>query len=539
MITVFRAKKIITMDRNQPEATHVAVRDGLILAVGGADCAEGWGESRLDEQFADNVIMPGLVEAHAHVMAGGVWRFTYCGHYTRTDPEGRDWPGVGDYDALVDRLRAVARETPAGHPVVGWGFDPNFIEGPRLGKARLDEVSTEHPVAVVHSNFHLLSANSLALERAGLTGSTNIEGVARGADGEPNGELQEFAAMGPVMGVTGVNFADLADADAVSTYGRVAKTCGVTTVADLLSDLHDQEVAMLTRVTGDPAFPARYVPVMNAMVAAPEEEAARALALRRLSTDKLHLGRAKLFTDGAIQGYTAKLKPPGYFKGPDNGIWNMEVEHFRAAVMALHKAGVKTHVHTNGDAASDLAIDAFEDAVRAAPAADHRHTLEHVQLAGLDQFKRMKALGLTANLFGNHLHYFGDLHWTLTVGPDRARRMNACRDAYDVFGGDFAIHSDAPVTPMAPLFTAWCAVTRRTEQGRELGTSQQITVTEALRCITLGAAYVLKMDHLVGSIQCGKWADFCVLDRDPLAVDPMELKDIKPVATVLGGVATQ
>ncbi|MEO0831276.1 MAG: amidohydrolase, partial [Pseudomonadota bacterium] len=510
----------------------------LVLAVGGPDCADGWGESRLDERFADNVIMPGLVEAHAHVMAGGIWRFTYCGHYSRTDPDGDSWPGFGDYDALVARLRALAEKTPPGEPIVGWGFDPNFIDGPRLGKATLDEVSREHPVAVVHSNFHLLSANSLALERAGLSASTNIEGVVRGPDGEPNGELQEFAAMGPVMGVTGLNFADLSDASAVSTYGKVARTCGVTTVADLLSDLHDAEVAMLSRVTAEDAFPARYVPIMNAMVGAPEDEAARAIALRHQSTDKLHLGRAKLFTDGAIQGYTAKLKPPGYFKGPDNGIWNMDVDHFRAAVMALHKAGVKTHVHTNGDAASELGIEAFEAAARAAPPADHRHTLEHAQLAGIDQFKRMRALGLTVNLFGNHLHYFGDLHWSLTVGPDRARRMNACRDACDVFGGDFAIHSDAPVTPMGPLFTAWCAVNRLTETGRQLGTSQQITVTEALRCITMGAAYVLKMDDRIGSIQCGKWADFCVLDRDPLAVDPTELRDVQPVATVLGGRVT-
>lgn len=344
--------------------------------------------------------------------------------------------------------------------------------------------------------------------------------------------------MGPVMDATGLNFSDLADADAVQAYGRVARNCGVTTVADLLSDLHDQEVAMLTRVTASDGFPARYVPVMNAMRDAPDKEAARAVALRAQSTDKLHLGRAKLFTDGAIQGFTAKLKAPGYFRGPDHGIWNMEVDHFRAAVMALHKAGVKTHVHTNGDAASELAIDAFADAMRAAPAADHRHTLEHAQLAGIDQFKRMRALGLTVNLFGNHLHYFGDLHWTLTVGPDRARRMNACRDACDIFGGDFAIHSDAPVTPMAPLATAWAAVNRVTEKGRQLGTSQQITVAEALRCITLGAAYVLKMDDRAGSIQCGKWADFCILDRDPLAVDPAELRDVKPVATVLGGQVT-
>jgi len=142
------------------------------------------------------------------------------------------------------------------------------------------------------------------------------------------------------------------------------------------------------------------------------------------------------------------------------------------------------------------------------------------------------------NLFGNHLYYFGDVHWTRTLGPDRARRMDACRDALEIFGGDFAIHSDAPVTPMAPLFTAWCAVNRMTESGHILGDSQQIPVADALRCITLGAAYVLKMDDEIGSIATGKRADFCLLDEDPLTIDPTALKDIPVAATVLGGAVT-
>jgi predicted amidohydrolase YtcJ len=295
---------------------------------------------------------------------------------------------------------------------------------------------------------------------------------------------------------------------------------------------------MLLNVTGDARFPVRYVPMMNAMVGDPEDEARRAVALRARSTDKLRLGAAKLFTDGSIQSFTAKVKPPGYFKGADHGIWNMTEDHFRAAMIALHRAGVQTHIHTNGDAASEFATDVIAEAMRLAPGADHRHTLEHVQMADRAQFVRMRNLGICVNLFANHLYYFGDVHWTRTLGPDRARRMNACGDAVEVFGGDFAIHSDAPVTPMAPLFTAWCAVTRLSESGRRLGEVQRISVADALRCITLGAAYVLKMDGEIGSIQTGKRADFCLLDDDPLTVPPEALKDIPVAGTVLGGQVT-
>lgn len=539
MITVYSAAKVITMDPNRPEATHIAVRDGRVLAVGGPDCADGWGEATLDDRFAAHVILPGLIEAHAHVSAGGIWDHTYCGHYARKDPKGRLWEGVGDYDAIIARLAQVAAETPKGEPIIGWGLDPNFLQGRRFDRAHLDQVSTDHPVVVLHSNFHLMTTNSAALAMAGFDAGTNIEGVMKGPDGTPNGELQEFAAMTPMINASGCNFLNMANEASLRAYGQVARLCGVTTVAELLSDLPEEEVSMIERVVHDPAFPARYVPIMNAMVGDPDAEAARAVALRARSTDKLSLGRAKLFTDGAIQGFTAKLKAPGYMTGEDNGIWNMDLDHFRRAVEALHKAGVKTHIHTNGDAASEMTIEVYEEVMLKYPNPDLRHTLEHVQLAGRDQFKRMKALGLTCNIFGNHIHYFGDIHWTRTVGPDRASRMNACRDAVDIFDNEFAIHSDAPVTPMAPLVTAWAVVNRVTETGRVLGTSQQITVPQALHCITLGAAHVLKLDHEVGSIQTGKHADFCVLAEDPLAVDPMALRDIDVVATVLGGEVTQ
>lgn len=535
-ITVFRARKIITMDHNLPAATHVAVRDGRILAVGTGDDLADWGPARRDDRFGDKVILPGLVEAHAHVMAGGIWRYLYCGHYARTDPEGRVWDGVTTNDAVVARLGGAPTR---GAAVVGWGFDPGFIAGPRLSRRDLDRVAADRPVVLVHSNFHLLTANSAALAAAGIDRRTSIAGVVKDADGEPTGEMQEFAAMGPLMAVAGVDFAALtSDAHGLRAYGQVARQCGVTTVADLLSVLDDGEIDMALQVTGDPRFPVRYVPVMNAMTLPPAEAAARAKAIAGRSTDKLRLGFAKLFTDGAIQGRTAMLKWPGYFTGADHGMMNMDADHFRAAVTALHVAGVTMRIHTNGDAASEFAIDALADALRVAPWPDHRHTLEHVQLADRAQFRRMAALGICVNVFSNHLYYFGDIHWQVSLGPDRARRMDAAADALEVFGGDFAIHSDAPVTPMAPLFTAWCAVNRLTAGGRQLGTSQAIPVAAALRCITLGAAHVLKLEREIGSIACGKRADFTVLDDDPLSVDPMALKDIGVHATVLAGQPT-
>ena len=122
----------------------------------------------------------------------------------------------------------------------------------------------------------------------------------------------------------------------------------------------------------------------------------------------------------------------------------------------------------------------------------------------------------------------------MTLGPQRANRIDACASALAA-GVPLAIHSDAPVTPLGPLFTAWCAVNRLTPKGRVLGNDERISVPQALHAITLGAAWTLKLEQEIGSIEAGKRADFCVLEDDPLSVDPMALKDIGVWGTVLGG----
>ena len=146
----------------------------------------------------------------------------------------------------------------------------------------------------------------------------------------------------------------------------------------------------------------------------------------------------------------------------------------------------------------------------------------------------MAQLGICSNLFTNHIYYWGDQHLALTMGPDRAMRMDACGTAKRL-GVPFTIHSDAPVTPLSPLFTAWCAVNRQTASGRVLGANECIDVNDALRAVTLGAAFTLHLDHLVGSIEPGKYADFAVLDEDPTGVPVEMLKDVPVWGTVMGG----
>ncbi|SPH20435.1 N-substituted formamide deformylase [Ascidiaceihabitans donghaensis] len=533
-ITVFKAKKIITMDPNRRDATHVAVRDGKVLAVGGATCADQWGAVTHDETLAHATLMPGMVEGHAHMMAGAMWRYAYAGYHDRIDPQGKLWTGMTDIDAVVDGLTTYAQGLGPDDPLVGWGFDPIFLTSERLSAKHLDQISTDRPIAIIFSNFHLMCVNSKALEMAGYDGGTNAEGVIKGPDGAPTGELQEMAAMFPIMRRLGIDFRGLSQTpEAIADFAEVAQRAGVTTITDLFSSMEDDDLKVMLDITGRDTFPLRIVPVLGAM-GEPVQVADRAETLAKSSTDKLRLGAVKLMTDGSIQGWTARVKWPHYVGGQPNGIWNTAPEQIYALCDEMQKRGIQMHIHVNGDEAAEVSIAAIEAALRNHPAPGHRHVLQHCQMMGRDQYQRAKELGCCTNIFANHIWYFGDQHVELTLGRDRAERMDAARTALDE-GVPVALHSDAPVTPLGPLFTAWCAVNRQTMTGQTLGAAQCITVDEALYAITMGAAYTLKLDAEIGSIEAGKQADFAILGDDPTAVDPMALKDVPVLGTVHGG----
>ena len=537
-ITVFQARKILTMNPMQPEATHVAVRDGKVLAVGDLARMQAWGAHTLDTRFADKVLMPGLVEGHSHLMAGGLWKFPFVGFHSRTAPDGKVWEGCRDFEEVIARLSDIeAAMTDPKAPLLAWGFDPIFFGTERMTVKHLDRVSTTRAVVILHASQHLMNVNTDALAQAGITADTEIEGIARFEDGSPTGELQEFAAMFPITRLTGNIFRVAGSSpDSLRLFGKMAQLAGVTTATDLVNDLSDPNHDAMATVTGEDDFPVRFVPAYISMDGRTGREAGAERIRSRVATnsDKLHYGLVKIVADGSIQGFTARVRWPGYFNGAPNGIWILPPAELKATIAYFHAEGFQLHIHTNGDEATEVALDGIEEALATHPRADHRHTLQHCQMADAAQFRRMAQLGVCANLFANHIYYWGDAHRDLTMGPDRAFRMDACGTAL-AHGVPLAIHSDAPITPLGPLFTAWCAVNRITSSGQQLGEAERIGVPEALYAITMGAAFTLAMDHLVGSIEIGKYADFCVLDEDPLAVEPMRLKDVGIAGTVIGG----
>ena len=535
--TIFSAKKILTMNSYQPVATHVAVRDSRILGVGSLDELGYWGDYTLNEIFADKILVPGFVEAHCHAMNGSVWENTYVGFFDRTDPNGQLWPGIKTLDGVVERLIEIEHtlDDPE-ETLVAWGFDPiYFTDGVRMNLEHLDQVSRDRRILVQHSNGHLLNASRKVLELAGIDSTTDVEGVMKDADGDPTGELGEMAAQFMAYKVTDVRRFDGINSNDLWIFAKTATNVGVTTATDLHARVQDQNIQSYVEVTKNADYPLRLVPAAGALTMSIQDGPSHVAQLKQHNNDKLYLGLCKIMTDGSIQGFTGRLKWPGYINGKPNGIWNLPPQTLTEMVEAYHAAGLQMHMHTNGDEASELMINAIEAALHKNPRPDHRHTLTHCQMADESQFRRMAQLGICSNLFTNHIYYWGDQHYSLTMGPDRATRMDACGTAKRL-GVPYTIHSDAPVTPLDPLFTAWCAVNRQTASGRILGPNECIEVDDALRAITLGAAYTLHLDHLIGSIEIGKFADFAVLEQDPTELPPENLKDVPIWGTVVDGI---
>lgn len=541
-ITIFQAKKIVTMNPSNPDGTHVAVREGRILGVGTLDEVAGWGDYELDDTFKDKVLVPGFVEAHSHPLEGLMALFPYVGYFDRPLPDGSIAPPIQSYDALIERLREL--DSAMGNAddwLIVQGFDPIYFtsEG-RLSAKHLDQVSTTRPIFVFHASAHLATVNTVALQRYGVTADTEVEGVGLDDNGEPNGELQEIPAMALMEEPMHTIMASVGKAETVWNFGFAMRNAGITTATDMAGTIITNPASEATwrNIVNDETFPIRVaiynIPVLPGGDADYEQVAVHLKELKTTSTDKLRFAGVKFVLDGSNQGYTGVFNWPGYYRGEDHGLLLVVPEQFKDILLPFHKAGLNVHMHCNGDKTVDLAVDTVEEVLKEVAWLNHRHTIQHSQFTTAAQYRKMANLALCANIFTNHIWFWGDQHYELTVGPERANRMEACATAKRE-GVHFSMHSDASVTPPGHLHTMWCAVNRVTPKGRVLGETEKISPYDALYACTVDAAYQLHMDDEIGSIEVGKWADFTVLDESPLDADPMAIKDIPVWGTVLGG----
>ncbi len=528
--TVYLGGPVLTLDAQDRVVEALAVEDGRIAAVGTRAEVEAWagGRARVVD-LEGRALLPGFIDAHGHFPGAGLYAINVD----------LNSPPIGDvqtFDDLVARLREKAAETDRGDWVVGWGYDDTLLAEKRHPtREDLDRASTEHPIAILHISGHLGVLNSRGLEIAGYDADTPDPegGLIRRAAGsrQPDGVLEE-TALDPITGV--ILQPSLVDAWRIVREGsRRYLAAGVTTAQNGYAPAN--QLPALSWLARLGLIPLRVVlwPGHEVAMASLEGEP----VFESPDPERARIGAVKIVADGSIQGYTGYLSEPYHVPPGDDpgyrGYPRVAREQLVADVERLHAAGWQIAIHGNGDASIDDILDAFESAQRKAPRADARHIVIHAQMAREDQLDRMKILGVIPSFFALHVYYWGDRHRDIFMGPKRAARMSPSRSAVER-GMHFTIHCDSPVVPMEPLRLVWAAVNRRSASGASIGPEQRITPMQALRAVTIEAAYQHFEDDVKGSLEPGKLADLVILSRSPLE-DPERIDTIDVLETIVGG----
>lgn len=528
------------MDASHPFATHVAVNNGKIVGLGDKEIVSLFPDFKVITEFKNKTILPGFVEGHAHAMAGQDGLAPYVGYFDRPSPEGKTLKGIKSMKEIIEYLSSIEKKMAPGVPLVAMGFDPIYFDGLTVDRHTLDKISTTRSVYLLHVSGHLATVNTKGIEALPQEALKSTPGVTKDNEGHPTGEMREVKALGLVFAALGKVFLGLTNSDIIfPRYIELARKAGVTTITEMGVDVYlddPKEINKLIKLTQK--SPVRIVPMyfVPTSTKKPEQIPSYVKSLEKFNTEKLRFGLVKLMADGSIQGYSARVKKP-YINGVKNGIWNQDPKTLKKFAKLFHKANITMHCHCNGDEASEAFIKAVAEAEKEKSWKDARHTMQHTQMADEKQYAKMKKLNMCANIFTNHIYYWGDQHVAKTIGKERAMKMNAANTALSL-GVPFSMHCDASVTPINPLFNIWTAVNRVTASGKVLGPDERISVADALYAMTLGSAYLLRLEKEIGSITIGKMADFVVLDKDPYTVDPMEIKDIGVVTTISSGEIT-
>ena len=513
------------MNDQSREAEALMEENGIIKAVGSNE--EILSLKSDDTEMIDlkgKTMLPAFIDPHSHFF-GVANALKQC-----------DLTSASNFDDIVKLMQDFInqKQIPEGEWVVGSNYDNNFlIEDAHPTKDILDKISTKHKVMIVHASSHMGVANSLALASKGITPETpDPNGGKYGrfpGTNEPNGFMEENAFMSfmeqkPVSDVSEL-FSLVKEAQ------NIYASNGITTVQDgmvakplydLLSTFAENDLLKLdvigyldlatTRdIMNDPNNP--YVKGYH---------------------KHFKIGGYKMFLDGSPQGLTAWMSTPYVNQGDYCGY----PIHSDEEVYGLIKHAIEDHkqliTHCNGDAAAEQYIREFEKIKADMHLTDlYRPVMIHAQLVRKDQLERMKQLDMIASFFLAHTYYWGDIHMK-NFGAERGSQISIAQDAAKL-GVKYTMHQDSPVVPPNMLKTIWCAVNRLTRTGKSIGANQKMNVYDALKGITINAAYQYSEEDIKGSLEANKQANYVILDQNPMTVNPLDIDKIQVLATIKQG----
>ncbi len=519
--------RVWTADARHPEAEAVAVRGDRIAAVGTVgDIRRLAGAETRVVEAGGRFLMPGFHDAHVHLMTGG--------HQL----DAVDLKDAPDAETFARRIAERAKTTPRGGWILGGNWDEQAWPGaPLPTRQMIDGATAGTPVFVHRYDEHMALANSAALKLAGVAAATpEVPGgqIVRDARGEPTGILKD-AAMAYVQRVIPEETREQRLRVLKRALGHMA-ALGVTSVQDMGPDPAD--VALYAELAARGELTARIRAVPPEVPLAREVAAGRK-AGRTQGSPFLEVSGAKGFADGSLGSTTAFFFEPYADDPGSRGLLADEMQPLdamRERLVALDRAGEQLCVHAIGDRAISMVLDLFADVATANGPRDRRPRIEHSQHVAPGDFARYAAAGVIASV--QPYHAVDDGKWAeRRIGPERVKTTYAFKSFLDA-GVRLAVGTDWPVAPLDPRLTVHAAVTRATLDGKNPGgwvPGQKLTVAQVLEGYTLGAAYAAFQERERGTITAGKLADLVLLDRDPFAVAPETLRDLKVDLTITGG----
>ncbi|KGX92257.1 amidohydrolase [Pontibacillus halophilus JSM 076056 = DSM 19796] len=526
MQTVYYGGSILTMEGEDMYVEALLVEGGVIRKRGSLDSINDVVDGPVEYvNLEGQTLMPSFIDPHSHAF--------YVGPVSQM----ADLSECESFENVVETLQAYIKENSLStdDTVIGFGYDPTVMkEGLHPTKEVLDRVSS-NPIFVMHASAHMGCANQAALDIAGIGASTEeLEGGTIGrVEGsmEPNGYLEETNMMVMQQALTnGNNMGQIAMStfeDGQHLYIRN----GITTVQDGASTKDTIQLGKALASAGELEVDVVAYPLMD-------DNSRELVKENKEYVNQYHnrykIGGYKTFLDGTPQGKTAWLSEP--YEGEDSycGIAWYKDEVVEGQALEAVKDGMQLLTHCNGDRAADQLLNSYEKAVvDTGVTEDLRPVMIHCQTTREDQLDRMAELSMIPSIFVDHTYYWGDVH-VKNLGKERGERISPARTAFDK-GLVVNFHQDAPVVKPNMLQTIWSAVNRVSRTGAIIGESERVTVYEALKAVTINAAYMYKEEGLKGTLEEGKLADLVILNQNPLKVNPMSIKDITVTQTIKEG----
>lgn len=536
--TIFLGGPIVTVNANNEEVEALAVKDGKIVALGQqADIKKNWSGAKTKViDLNGRTLMPGFVEPHVHIvltsMVEGLW----------LDLSNFTLP-YDTLETISTKLRAALKNVPPGGWLAGFGVDPSRTSPfmAELTTEVLDKVSTDVPIFIVNQSGHIAYVNTKAFEVAGVTNKTpNPPGggiYVKDAQGNLTGKLIEPPSYLPFQAKMPIpTQAQLVEAMRKTTKKLAMK--GITTSAEITVGANlglDNELGLYQYLMANGGLPVR---VRAYLYGSAIPKGFNTIKPNQ-GDDRLRFVGVKFLADGSTQGLTAALNEPyTYPAGTQNkGSLNYQTQTLLNDIRPYFDQGWQISIHANGDRAIDQALENYNTLLSGVAKPESRRLrIEHFTITKPEQLIQTKKLGVVPGFTIGHVHYWGEPFHNQIVGPVRANRIDASASMKKE-GIRFAYHSDSPVSPYGPLKYITQGVTRvwQSPLERVLGPNERVSVDDAIRAVTIDAAYQMMSDHEVGSLEAGKLADFVVLEKNPRSTAPAQIADIKVLETWVGG----